>query len=211
MAARLLFGAMLLFASLCWGIEQAKTKLLTCYPDIIEYKKHNQVDEKSACTALAEKYKKDIKIIDNLLLEIADKKNPNKDSGGIRICEQTLMGDDWLVFLERSVVLRPKEAASIPSRQWKKFNCEISYEVIKNNHVKITIIPDIFPALGEHRMADATWKAVVWLEASSGSSLIALAPDESRAQLDLCQGNLELEAKMLRQKLGEIASLLSLR
>ena len=206
------FGFMVLCASSSWAMDANKkrAKRPAYYEDFLQYKRQSLLSEDEAHIGLANKYQKDIKIIEDLLAEISGK---NIESSKVnRFCKHTISGNDWFVLLERSTVLKVNEPAIIPWMQWEKYNCNIKLGEITHDEVKIIIIPDAFPLLGDHSLPDATWKAVVWLErplklAQEVKSVDVSHSNESE-QIRQCRKNLEFEAAALKEKLIELLTCL---
>lgn len=213
MKTRLIFlGFILLAANFSWTMDANKkaNKKPSYYLDLCEYKKQHIVDDNKAYSGLAKKYQNDLKIIEDLLLEISGK---NKEkSKSIKFCDDTISGNDWFVLLERNISLKTNGPAIIPWEKWQKYNCSIKISEITHDEVKITIIPDTLPIFGDHSLPDATWKAVVWLErpleiSKPETNILRVQANDSD-QIRQCRRNLESEAEAINQKLTELLGLL---
>ena len=208
MSFRILYLCLYFFAAWCWGMTAREKSVSRLYDDdLIEYKRQKNITGQRALVGLAREYRNNIQIIKDLLKNISlERKIENPQIK--RTCEQTILGNDWFILREKSIVLQPHAPANIPYRQWEKYNCDIKIDMITKDEIKLTIIPNMIPVLGDDTLPDATWKAVVWLESPREQLIQDISydiPNEEREkkieELKLCRRNLEIELRELRQKL----------
>lgn len=191
-------------SNFCWAMEAQESRRIENYyrqklSDLMSVKSHDSATEEYRI--LLKKDLKSLRISSKEYLEIINKyQQPPKDKI-LRICEQTISGNDWLVLSPCFVNLSTIKKFVVPS-DWESYNCQIEISDLKQEHGETTltlkITPDLLPGLSDYKMPDCTWKAVVWLnEIIISRKLSATELEEKIAELNLSRANVDREAAII--------------
>lgn len=119
----------------------------------------------------------------------------NKEAEKIDLRE--IHGDDYISIINKSYTLFSPFPMRVPFEKWRQYNCEIFLDWSNEREAGITIAPEFFPYLGDHKLDGASWKAVVWLESDEAKiqkdkwrkQVIANIEDRI-LELSFCRSNL---------------------